>query len=61
MPLYTYKCCKCSTVDDYLVNFSAPVPPCKKCGNASQEKQVSQNTGFCLMGYGWSKPGMTAS
>lgn len=60
MPIYSYKCDKCGHQEDYLVKVSDPVPQCKECGSDEQTKQLSTNTGFCLMGYGWSKNGMNA-
>lgn len=63
MPIYTYKCTEplCNApASDYLVKFSDPVPPCRSCGSVDQAKQIAQNTGFCLMGYGWTKNGMNA-
>lgn len=60
MPLYTYKCSKCDApATDYLVKFSDPIPPCKNCMSTEQVKQLSTNTGHCLMGYGWHKNGMS--
>lgn len=61
MPMYTYKCTKCDApAADYLVKFNDPVPACKNCASVEQEKQLATNTGFCLMGYGWTKNGMNA-
>jgi putative FmdB family regulatory protein len=60
MPMYTYKCSKCDApATDYLVKISDPIPACRVCGSVHQEKQLATNTGHCLMGYGWHKPGMS--
>ena len=62
MPIYTYKCTDCDSVNDYLVKFTDPIPFCKNCGDdKSQEKLVSTNTGFCLMGHGWNDSIMNTS
>lgn len=60
MPMYGYKCNNCGAQADYLVKISDPIPPCKQCASVDQEKQLSTGTGICLMGYGWSKPGMSS-
>lgn len=63
MPIYTYKCSDCGTVYDKLMRLSDSAPTCEQCGAepSHQEKQLSTGTGFCLMGYGWHRPGMSAS
>lgn len=63
MPIYTYKCAECGNTYDKLQRLSDQPPQCATCGAESgkQEKQLSTGTGFCLMGYGWSRPGMSAS
>lgn len=59
--MYTYTCKTCMKTDDYLVKFNDPIPACKQCADSShQEKQLSAGTGFCLMGYGWTKNGMNS-
>lgn len=62
MPIYTYQCLKCDAPQtDYLVKFSDPVPACRACNSTEQEKQVSTGTATCLMGYGWTSPGMNVN
>lgn len=62
MPIYGYKCSDCGNEAEYLVKLSATEPPaCKNCGKVdTQEKQLSTGTGFCLMGHGWYKNGMSS-
>lgn len=61
MPLYVYKCSKCGHKLEELQKFSdEPLKKCPKCKKNALEKQLSADTGFCLMGYGWHKPGMSA-
>lgn len=60
MPIYAYKCDSCQHDHEALQKFSDdPLTICPKCGQPALKKQLSTSTGFCLMGYGWHKPGMT--
>lgn len=40
MPIYEYKCPKCSTEFEELV-FGDDVPPCPKCGSEDSERLLS--------------------
>lgn len=61
MPLYEYKCTEpdCQATCEKLVKFSDPTPDCPVCGKQSLEKLLSTGSSFCLMGYGWHRPGMS--
>jgi putative FmdB family regulatory protein len=62
MPIYGYKCTECGHQFDKLQKMSDdPLKDCPECNKPALEKQLSTGTGFCLMGYGWHKGGMTAS
>lgn len=62
MPIYEYKCQNCGSVIEKLQKYSDdPLKHCDKCDTDGLEKVLSANTGFCLMGYGWDKPGMSVS
>ena len=61
MPIYEYRCNKCHTTKEKLQKHSdAPLTKCDECGEEALEKVISSNTGFCLMGHGWHRPGMRA-
>lgn len=61
MPIYSYRCTGCGAELDKLQKLSdAPLTLCPECGKESLTKVLSANTGFCLMGHGWSRPGMQA-
>lgn len=61
MALYDFKCSECGHEIEVLQKMSDPYPTtCPNCGKETLEKQISKNTGFCLMGGSWYKPGMTA-
>ncbi|MEA3221863.1 MAG: zinc ribbon domain-containing protein [Thermodesulfobacteriota bacterium] len=52
MPIYEYKCTKCSNVFEVLQKFSdAPIDSCPRCGG-HVEKLVSKSS-FHLKGSGW--------
>ena len=40
MPIYEYRCPKCSNVFEELV-FGSVVPPCPKCGEARTDRLLS--------------------
>lgn len=61
MPMYQYKCDDCGEVHEKLQKFNEAAPACPKCASEKQTKQVATNTSFCLMGYGWTKNGMSVS
>lgn len=61
MPMYQYKCDECDHMHEKLQKIGEDAPACPKCSSAKQTKQLSANTGFCLMGYGWTKNGMSVS
>lgn len=61
MPIYAYKCSECGHELEELQKFSDdPLKVCPNCEKEALEKQVSTDTGFCLMGRGWHRPGMRA-
>ncbi len=52
MPIYEYRCKKCSNVFELLELFNAkPVKKCEKCGGDA-ERFISQSS-FVLKGSGW--------
>lgn len=60
--MYGYRCSNCGAETEKLQKLSdAPLTKCEVCGHETLEKTLSTGTGFCLMGHGWHKPGMTAS
>jgi putative FmdB family regulatory protein len=62
MPLYEYGCQKCGHKFEKLQKFSDdPLTECPECHEESLQKLVSQGSTFCLMGYGWDKPGLSVS
>lgn len=63
MPIYGYKCTACGKPCEKLQKFGdGPPAECPECGErGTLEKQLSTGTGFCLMGRGWDKPGMSVS
>ncbi|MGZ8924498.1 MAG: FmdB family zinc ribbon protein [Nitrososphaeraceae archaeon] len=62
MPLYEYQCEKCSHKFEKLQKFSDPLlKACPNCNEERLQKLVSKNSTFCLMGHGWSSPGMSVS
>lgn len=62
MPMYEYKCDSCGKTCEKIQKYSdAPLTECPECGDHALVKQISRGTGFCLMGYGWDKPGMHVS
>lgn len=61
MPIYQYKCSDCGHELEELQKFSdEPLKECPNCKKEALEKQISTDTGFCLMGHGWHRPGMKA-
>lgn len=61
MPIYEYKCEECDHQFEKIQKFSDnPLLECPECHKNSLNKLVSQGN-FCLMGYGWTKPGLHAS
>ncbi len=62
MPLYEYHCSKCEHKFEKLQKFSDSNPDkCPNCGEPKPDRLISAGTSFCLMGYGWDKPGMSVS
>ncbi len=62
MPIYEYRCQNCGEKIEKLQKFSDdPLKHCDKCDTDGLEKVISSGTGFCLMGYGWHKNGMSVS
>ena len=60
MPLYQYTCSECGHELEELQKFTdEPLKECPECKKEALEKMISSDTGFCLMGYGWHKPGMS--
>ena len=53
MPLYVFKCPKCSDQIEKLMPFGGPTPFCSKC-DVEMAKQIAQ-TNFSLKGSGWAK------
>lgn len=61
MAIYEFKCTECGHNFEVMQKMSDPKPDkCPECGHPKPQQQVSVNTGFCLMGRGWEKPGMSA-
>ncbi|MFN0155005.1 MAG: FmdB family zinc ribbon protein [Gaiella sp.] len=43
MPIYEYRCEKCSEVyEEYLSTSTKPAPPCPKCGSDKAERLLSK-------------------
>lgn len=61
MPMYQYKCADCGKIHEKLQKFNETAPSCPECASDKQEKQLSTGTGICLMGWGWTKNGMSVS
>jgi putative FmdB family regulatory protein len=52
MPIYEYKCLKCSNDFEAMQKFSdAPISKCPSCGGKVKKKM--SNTSFQLKGSGW--------
>jgi putative FmdB family regulatory protein len=52
MPIYEYKCLKCSNDFEAMQKFSdAPIKACPACGGKVKKKM--SNTSFHLKGSGW--------
>ncbi|HEY9160084.1 MAG TPA: zinc ribbon domain-containing protein [Desulfomonilia bacterium] len=52
MPIYEYKCLKCSNDFEAMQKFSdAPISKCPSCGGRVKKKM--SNTSFQLKGSGW--------
>jgi putative FmdB family regulatory protein len=53
MPIYEYRCAKCSYQGEFLQRLSeAPLTKCPECGKKSLKKMVTA-AGFQLKGTGW--------
>jgi len=52
MPIYEYRCAKCSDVFEVLQKFSdAPIDSCPRCGG--HVKKLVSKSSFRLKGSGW--------
>lgn len=61
MAIYAYKCDDCGHEFEAMQKMTDdPLKTCPECGKDALVKQLSTGTGFCLMGYGWTKAGMNA-
>ena len=55
MPIYEYKCPKCSKEVEELQSYDAKAPECKPC-KVKMKRLISQ-TSFQLKGGNWAKDG----
>jgi len=61
MPIYEYGCQECGHKFEQIQKFSDnPLTECPECKKEALKKLISQSN-FCLMGYGWMKPGLKVS
>ncbi len=61
MPIYEYGCTKCGHKFEKIQKFSDdPLTECPNCKEEALQKLISQGN-FCLMGFGWTNPGLHAS
>lgn len=61
MAIYEYGCTECGHKFEKMQKMSdAKLTTCPECNKESLEKLMSTNTGFCLMGNGWTRPGLRA-
>jgi len=61
MPIYEYGCSECGHKFEQIQKFSdSPLTECQECKKEALKKLISQGN-FCLMGYGWQKPGLKVS
>jgi putative FmdB family regulatory protein len=52
MPLYEFKCEKCSQIEEHLMKISDPAPNnCEACGG--KLNKIMSQTSFTLKGTGW--------
>ena len=56
MPIYQYKCKKCSKEIEELQGYDDPAPTCEKC-KVVMVRQLPSSVAFALKGGGWYKDG----